>query len=73
MKFNINDDVRVKLNENGWDIHKKYWLPYCSGNYTPPKADADGYVKFQLWDFMNIYGPHMVMGLPIPFDPYIII
>ena len=39
-----------------------------------PKVDTDGYTKFQLWDFMQIYGKYMILGAPEvikPLDVYI--
>lgn len=71
MKFNINDNVKVKLTPLGWELHRKYWTPFCTDGYIPPTADANGYVTFQLWDLMAQYGPHIGNGLRNAFDTVI--
>ena len=79
MKFNINDDVKVKLTQFGWDVHKAHWLPYCDSleeyeRHMKPKVDKNGYTKFQLWDLMRIFGETMYNGnMNKPFDMEIII
>ncbi len=66
-KFNINDDLFVKLTDYGYDI----WLKYKYFNYKgitttieklKEKEDEDGYVRFQAWCFMEIFGTRMGMG-----------
>lgn len=68
MKFNINNTVKVKLKPSGWEIHRKYWLPFCIDGYIPPKQDNNGYVEFQLWDLMAVFGSHLYMGCDSPFE-----
>lgn len=70
MKFNINDNVKVRLNSAGFDIHRKYWAFYTGlSNYTPPKIDDQGYSTFQLWDLMVVFGPHVYLGSnKLPFE-----
>lgn len=77
---NINDFVKVKLNQKGKEIYfhlyddarrnmvenKGYYPEYLQPRY--PKVDTDGYSKFQLWEFMQIYGECMVMGTDLPFE-----
>ena len=60
---NLNQDIQVKLNDKGYNV----WLK-DTNHYLPPsynkatleqlktKADKDGYVTFQLWEFMQIFG-----------------
>ena len=36
--------------------------------YTPDYEDG-GYAKFQLWEFMNIYGNYISMGFPNVIEP----
>jgi hypothetical protein len=46
--ININDDVKVKLTDSGRDVLAMQQLKR--------QQDADGYIKFQLWELMNIFG-----------------
>jgi hypothetical protein len=66
--FNINDRVLVKLKDEGF----KYWLEYYN-KYLPDsmklsidelkaKADKEGYIEFQLWNFMKIFGETISFG-----------
>lgn len=41
-------------------------------NNNYPEVDEDGYSEFQLWHFMNIYGPHMKLGFPEVVKPLVI-
>ena len=72
-KFNLNEFIKFRLNDRGKDIfYHQYdelnkWLE--SNGAKPlerlfPAVDEDGYTEFQLWHFMNIYGPHMANGAP---------
>ena len=72
MKFNINDYVKVKLTDKGRELHKRYqnellkhWDKY---EYKAPKEDEDGWSKWQLWDLMQTFGPHIHLGGINPFD-----
>lgn len=78
IKFNINDYVKVKLNDLGHrimaDNHKMIYKDYHHPpEFSPPKIDADGYCKFQCWDFMWEFGRQMMLGFEMPFDSEIII
>lgn len=68
-KINLNNYVYVKLTEKGFRVHevkeKEY---YNRDDYRPPEVDENGYSKFQLWDFMNIFGDHTWMGAPPCFE-----
>ena len=75
--FNINDVIKVKLNEVGLaiysdrakEINKKFEennIKYRSSIF--PKRDDKGFVKFQLWDLMNLYGKHLELSLTSPFE-----
>ena len=73
MQFNVNDSVRVKLNDRGVKILRERHdelrkrLPSV-GNFTLPAVDENGWSKFQLWDLMRIFGPHISLGMVTPFD-----
>lgn len=66
--FNINDFIKVKLTDHGKDI---YYHQYDEFNklyggkiFKPryPEVDSEGYTRIQLWQFMNIFGPHLYNG-----------
>lgn len=74
VKVNINDFIKVKLTDHGKDIYEhsndslmakpeyekiKKWL-----EPIPLEYDDEGYVQFQLWKFMEIFGEHMWNGAP---------
>lgn len=75
--INLNEIVKVKLTDRGKDIfyHQldevNELIKRRGGKPLEPhmpKVDADGYTDFQLWRLMQLYGPHIGMGLPLPFD-----
>tara|TARA_Y100000310_G_scaffold22673_1_gene21685 strand:+ start:550 stop:837 length:288 start_codon:yes stop_codon:yes gene_type:complete len=82
MNFNINNWVKVKLNDKGYQIlvDKEKELEALvpswkaeSVEHFKAKADKDGYSKYQMWDFMRTFGDKIPMGCPLPFDVNIII
>ena len=68
--FNLNYTIKVKLTDKGKDIyyHQYDWLNRELGKelLKPryPDVDEDGFTKFQLWHFMEIYGPHISLTAP---------
>lgn len=67
MLFNLNETVRVKLKPEGIEILRKRHEEYRSkipsfGEFKPPVTDEEGWSKWQLWDFMRTFGPHISMG-----------
>lgn len=68
LKLNLNNFIRVKLTEYGRDIyyHQYDELNNKAGKivYTPtyPEVDEQGFTKFQLHRFMNIYGAYLFPG-----------
>jgi len=81
IKFNINDHVKVKLTDLGKDIYlhqydriNKVYSNYSKTILTPsnPKVDKDGYTDFQLWELMQLYGPHLYCGAEQLFEKNII-
>lgn len=74
MKFNINENVMVRLNSDGLKIlqdrHDEL-NKVCGGRlgpYAPEKQDKDGYTTFQLWTLMQAFGPYITMTRPSPFE-----
>ena len=69
---NINDKIKVKLTEHGKAILDKdveNILPVMKTlisdkTYYPYHVDRDGYIEFQLWNFMRIFGSHFWNGCP---------
>lgn len=73
MKFNINNPVKVKLNNYGLEIHRLFYNSIFIGNIQYekdyyPKIDENGYTKFQLGEIMQIFGPHIYHGGKVPFE-----
>ena len=72
-QLNLNCIIKVKLSDYGKEIfyHRyddvnKFIVKNGGDPIKPsfPKVDDEGYTEFQLWQFMNLYGKHMVMGAP---------
>ena len=75
MHLNLNEPIKVKLTDWGKEIFYHQYdnlnaacgREICKPRY--PKVDKDGYTMFQLWCFMELYGPHMGMTLPNVIEP----
>lgn len=71
--YNINHKIKVKLTEHGKAILGHELADTMSmlitlkffEDYVPYPEDEDGYITFQLWDFMRIFGSHFYMGDPL--------
>ena len=77
-KLNLNSIIRVKLTDYGKDIYYHQfddlneWIGNRGG--TPlkrhyPEIDDSGYSKFQLWQFMQLYGSYMELAAPNVVEP----
>ena len=71
-KLNLNSIIKVKLTDYGKDIfyhrHDDINASIVQRGWKPiepcfPRVDDEGFSKFQLWDFMNIYGDYFQLGL----------
>ena len=70
VKFNLNYSVFVKLTNEGYEYWKKKndnifsqvpkWVKEV--NYYKNKADKNGFIKFQMWEFMQIFGDSIGLG-----------
>lgn len=79
--FNMNQSVRVKLKDLGYELlvkkHNKYlgviptWEKRTVEDYKK-MADKDGYTSFQLWNFMEEFGAFTGMCKPQYYDNRII-
>jgi hypothetical protein len=81
-KVNINESVKVKVNELGKSIlinRRKELNERIEsrggkglGEFQL-KTDDEGYTTFQLWELMNTFGAVLTMGFEVPFETDIII
>jgi len=69
--INLNEEIKVKLTDHGKDIYyhrfdhlKNAYSRLLCEPAAYPIVDDDGYTSFQLWVFIELYGPHMGMTLP---------
>jgi hypothetical protein len=74
IKFNLNQNVRVKLTPLGRRIHYEDWLrvnqahPSVFLTYRPVVEDADGWSTWQCYHLMHLYGPYQTIGSPNVFE-----
>jgi hypothetical protein len=79
MDFNINDNVYVKMTDEGRRIHRQAHDDLNAHirsvspkvprfEYHPPAEDEDGWSKWQLWELMASFGAHMHNGCRVPFE-----
>ena len=71
MEVNLNHTIKVKLTDLGNKIYEDFLQnEYKSLSHCPDIAkirlgkakDQDGYIHFQLWEFMSIFGEHFYVG-----------
>lgn len=68
VRFNINDYVRVQLTDKGRQLHRErherlFGEHFAQLPYIPPKEDADGWSRWQLWALMEELGGHCHIGM----------
>lgn len=78
IKININKKCRVRLTDLGRKVLLEHWkylwtdagrIIIASEKYATASADIctpnwrSGEVHFQIWEFMQIFGPHLHMGM----------
>jgi hypothetical protein len=74
LQVNLNQYVHVKLNERGLDMLKAHAAPLdkygqdADAYIARMGPDPRGYYAFQLWVFMNIYGPVSFNGADAYYD-----
>ena len=73
LKFNMNNNVKVKLNDIGRAELKRLHDELCSDlkidrEYVEQIMDDDGYSTFQMHTLMNTFGHMMLMGVKPPFE-----
>ena len=79
-KFNINDEVKVRLTEQGKAVLQKQlaervqrWNCENRCPYQSRTKDANGYIKFQLWELMHLFGNDLYNGCQVPFETTLLI
>lgn len=78
MKFNINDNIKVKLTNAGVEElkrqHDELKLSFPKiGDFNAPKTDKDGYSTWQMHCIMQQLGHMLDIGGNLPFEANIII
>lgn len=74
VRINLNDNVRFRLTETGKEIYRRQRdevLRLCPGideSKLRPIVDSDGCTQMQLHEFMNLFGPHLINGAPVPVE-----
>lgn len=72
IKFNLNDHIKVKLHDRGYDLlannHNAFaaYLPdweIRTAEYYKSRADADGYTRFQAWCFIEQFKDTFDLGI----------
>lgn len=69
--FNVNNRVRIRLNDKGRAIYREAYEAVSirvHGEYRPKKEDAEGWSEWQLWEVMELFGPHIHLGCHMPFE-----
>lgn len=69
MKFNFNDQVRVKLDARGRAIYEQYYFDLSRRLGFPVvcPVDGEGWSQFPLRRLLTIFGPHVGIGYDVPF------
>ena len=82
-KFNINNEVLIKLTDVGYNMYLD--ILKCYHNMAPTvfewptiegiksKENKNGYLKFQVWEVMKIFGEKLFLGSNSPFEMDILI
>lgn len=73
IRINLNEKVKFKLSERGKEIYRHRYDGYGFEYNREPELDNDGYMRMQLWTFMEIFGKYMTLGMPEVVKPLEII
>ena len=73
MKFaesNLNNYIKVKLTEYGRKIYRSSFVTL---GLPEPRIniDEDGYTRFQIHDFVHVFGKYVCIGNDLPCEPNI--
>lgn len=61
--LNLNSIIKVKLTPKGVDIYYHQYDEFNKLEPLMPQIDKDGYTKFQLWKFIDLYGKYFQNGM----------
>jgi hypothetical protein len=80
INFNDRDRVRLKMNDLGWKLHRRWhddlFAVTCPDSaererrfpYRKPEVGEDGCVEFHLWEVAHIFGKYLYNGCEPPFE-----
>lgn len=74
MKINLNDKVRVSLNDHGKEIVRKYLTDiYSTVNWRSASIEREIMhyqikTEWQLHELFQFFGSHIGVGMTIPFE-----
>ena len=78
IRINLNDVVKFKLTDHGKYIFYHRFdevnakIRKRGGKLIEPdmpKVDSDGYTRMQLWQFIELFGPHTGMAMKNYIEP----
>lgn len=80
VSINLNDPVHVRLNDIGLSIYReraerlRAVIPEKMRETVPlePRLQPDGTYCVQMWELMQMFGPHLALGCDTPFETGII-
>ena len=72
--INLNSFIYVRLTDDGKhiyyhqcdEINKQYGKEVVKPEW--PEVDENGFTRFQLWEFIELYGPFTHMAWPSPIE-----
>lgn len=81
IKTNLNNNIKIKLTQEGINIldnlTKVLKEKFPNVDFTNMskliQIDEEGYARFQLWEFINLYGQYISMTAPLICDTEIFI
>lgn len=77
MLFNANNYVRVRLTEHGREVYRQQvdemntYIRKLNPDvelFPYEVIEDDGWSRWQLWDLMKTFGPHMGVARPLMFS-----
>lgn len=66
--MNLNVRVRIVLKDKGKAILHHHANRFGTDNSSLWPVSEDNRVEMHLWEVMQIFGPHIYMGPPPPFE-----
>lgn len=73
VRINLNEIVKFKLSERGKEVYRHRYDGYGFEYNREPEIDDNGYMRMQLWTFMQIFGEYMNPARPEVLKPLEII